>query len=289
MIPCDIMRFHNASFVCGLWSVGMGSRKTHQSLVKAFSRYSEKHASLFARWEYVRVNRGSTMQDIWDSCMAAWQVLGGPYWICRSRSGGFWGKTKVLRISRLWLVQTASGSTAIRRMYWTQFQFKMVQGIYPNLSKSVAFTITLRCCEPERLANTTSTQLDAAYFPSCTCLLHTTKLDQSQQVLSEATFMMKIQLGWPLRAIIGDPFCISSVPYYSFRLFPLRCHPSQQTLRPEPRDHWISMNVISMMKVQSTKNTTKRYKKRRVHEGSLLNNLSIVVRRCVRFARLDRL
>ena len=180
------------------------------------------------------------MQDIWDSCMAAWQVLGGPYWICRSRSGGFWGKTKVLRISRLWLVQTASGSTAIRRMYWTQFQFKMVQGIYPNLSKSVAFTITLRCCEPERLANTTSTQLDAAYFPSCTCFLHTTKLDQSQQVLSEATFMMKIQLGWPLRAIIGDPFCISSVPYYSFRLFPLRCHPSQQTLRPEPRDHQIS-------------------------------------------------
>lgn len=41
-------------------------------------------------------------------------------------------------------------------------------------------------CELEGSVNTTSRQLDAVYFPSCMCLLYTTKLDQSQQVLSEA-------------------------------------------------------------------------------------------------------
>ena len=137
MIPGDIMRFHMLHLFVRPLVSRIGSRKTHQNIVKHSAAGTLRSMPVSLQGGNMCGSTGvapcSTLGHLHGS-MAAWQVLGGPYWICRSRSGGFWGKTKVLRISRLWLVQTASGSSGKPHVLKT-FEFKMVQGIYPSVSK----------------------------------------------------------------------------------------------------------------------------------------------------------
>ena len=222
--------------------------------------------------------------------MVAWQILGWPYWICRLRSGGFWGKTKVLRISRLWLVQTASGST-VSAACWKHL---VQDGSRPRyLSKR----------ELEGSVNTTSRQLDAVYFRSCMCLLYTTKLDQSRQGPSEAmihdedpTWVAIVcnsrrsvfpriaeqpqrrgppKNSWGVQGVqtltdvvrgadldvpcpcVTDARLWNEMNECSIQLLQtvyLRCHPFQQTLRPGTRR---PSNITRTMKVQSTKKRKK--------------------------------